>query len=217
MRTHKIKLYSFEELNEKAKKTAIENWRLNDDLYHEGEMLSEIFKQRLSDLGYEDMSVEFSLSYSQGDGVAFYGEVSDVDKLAKRLLNEKDYKLFNAWGEELDISFDIADINPRYSHSNTMSLEINHEHVEDIAVSALGYEDEEDDDYENNVDFIGLTEKLQSFINTFFEAVEEDIQDIAGQFEIDGYAHFEEVQSDENISELLVINEYEFTEDGKMF
>ena len=69
----------------------------------------EHFRNRLASLGYPFRDIEFSLSYSQGDGMAFYGTLfaSDIRVIAKRLL-PPDSPIFEAFerAEREEIVFD---------------------------------------------------------------------------------------------------------------
>ncbi len=56
------------------------------------EMIKDYIQHRLVELGYpDDLTIEFSLGYCQGDGVAFYGKIGDdaAESLMKRLLNPR--------------------------------------------------------------------------------------------------------------------------------
>ena len=74
MREIKQKIYTYKELNEKAKKRAIEDYReqyqemANDDFY-------EYFKCKLQDEGFKDLLPYYSLSYCQGDGCSVNGAI----------------------------------------------------------------------------------------------------------------------------------------------
>ena len=77
MRVKEIKVFKFEELSEEAKEVA-RNWYkgcMDNDFYFETEHIKEDFQYELEKLGYPTNKIEFSLSYSQGDGVAFYGHI----------------------------------------------------------------------------------------------------------------------------------------------
>jgi len=55
-------------------------------------VLKQHFQNELVEQGYpEEMTIDYSLSYSQGDGVAFYGNlyVDDIQALMKRLFHTK--------------------------------------------------------------------------------------------------------------------------------
>lgn len=72
-----IKLYSYEELSEEAKKKALDTWNeYNDDPYMQSNMIN-LLKEKLDERGIkydaDSVDVHYSLSYCQGDGFMFSG------------------------------------------------------------------------------------------------------------------------------------------------
>ena len=94
-------------------------------------MLNTHFENQLEKLGYIDMQIAYSLSHCQGDGMAWYGEVSQeclsilmprlvgdlvtAEEIAKMLKVLNDYRRY----EKLSINRN----DHRYCHENTMSID----------------------------------------------------------------------------------------------
>ena len=126
MRTIQTELYYFDELSEEAQGVAIESIQTTfSDMvfgYTEEELMVEMFKEYLEDKGYYNMSPEYSLSYSQGDGVRFLGDMDlrELDCLLRRLLDENQYDMLIESG--IDIELSIKSNSYRYFHEQTMSF-----------------------------------------------------------------------------------------------
>jgi len=77
MKTKTINLYEFSELSEKAKKQAINKWYENEDYSYLEDILRESAIDLLKENGCEYNAIQllYSLSYCQGDGLCFTGEV----------------------------------------------------------------------------------------------------------------------------------------------
>jgi hypothetical protein len=77
-----IQIFKLNDLSPSAKKNAIENYR---DLFHKygyeiRDSLRYFFSEMLKEHGLPDEDIRWSLSYSQGDGMAFYGNI-EFEKL----------------------------------------------------------------------------------------------------------------------------------------
>lgn len=213
MRKHTIALYKFNELSPEAQQRAIQRWRESMDWNIESECITESFEERLRELGYPTDNIEWGLSYSQGDGVAFYGDV-DVPKVAQRILEGDDLILFNSLVEEnLTVTVNIYknSFGYHYSHYNTMEVELDGDGI-DTMIDCL-YEDldSDSDEYAEKYDEIG------SMLITLRDGISDEIKDVSRQLERDGYAQIEYYESDEAIRETIEANEYEFEADGTMF
>lgn len=69
-----LKVYSFDELSPTAKARAIEDYRPHAWDQADSDVLNDLFKERLDEVGLPTKKLAWSLSYSQGDGVGFYGD-----------------------------------------------------------------------------------------------------------------------------------------------
>ena len=79
MQTKTITLYEYSELNPKAQKRALNDWRENvDDPFMQSHMIN-LLKEELDARGFkydeDSIDVWYSLSHSQGDGFMFIGEL----------------------------------------------------------------------------------------------------------------------------------------------
>ena len=116
--TKTIELMTFDELDEQAKEKA-RAWFRNRPMDFESEDLTQMFKEDLQELGYPTNDVRWSLSFSQGDGVAFYGIVHEVEKILTRL-GLADLVDFNA-----GVDINIEKVGPgNYDHYNSMEVEV---------------------------------------------------------------------------------------------
>lgn len=100
-------------------------------------VLSTYFRNALVKAGFpEYLKVEYSLSYCQGDGVAFYGylDTEDLTNLFNKLnpKQKRKQKMFanllahiEEWEPRSDVDFEIYrnSFGHRYSHCNTMGLD----------------------------------------------------------------------------------------------
>lgn len=201
MREIVYKVYTFEELSEESKKKAIEvvrgkGWNtdfVSEDLY-------EIFRDTLLNFGFnDDVVIEFSLSCCQGDGVAFYGSIN-FDKWIKT--NEDKFtpkelkRLKWLWSENgFNISVERNTYGYHYSHYNTMNIYV----ILDYYKSYRGEEL-----------ILNDTNKLEDIIA-------KQVRELSQELEKEGYAELDYRDSDESIIELIVANEDEFYEDGRLF
>lgn len=214
MRKEIIEVYEFEELSKEAQEVAIEQYRDSMDFHIESEMITEDFTEILQELGYPTDDLEWRLSYSQGDGVAFYGSV-DMETVVPRLMKEGydfDYDLYNQIVEDFTIMATIErnSFGHHYSHYNTMYVEVESDDIDLIVEDIFGL-DMDDEGYDEHVD---LVEELMSDLE---RCIVEDVQETSRKLEKDGYAQMEYFTSDEAIKENIITNEYEFTSDGKQY
>lgn len=102
-------------------------------------ILQTYLNQQLVKAGFpDDLKIEYSLSYCQGDGVAFYGWLyqDDLQRLFNHLNPSKRKqkmfaKLLGHIAEWDDVSMEIYrnSFGYRYSHFNTMTLQVQAEHL----------------------------------------------------------------------------------------
>lgn len=195
MRTIELKLYNFEELDEKAKEKA-RDWFKKDGLEeYQIEDITESFQYKLEQLGLPTEDVRWRLSCCQGDGVAFYGEVDIEEYLKKNKIKTKFKKLFFPDGDlTISIRIDKSYNCHLYDHYNTMVLSWD-EHLYG------GY----DNAYRNYI------------IDEFIEHLNSHIKELSKDFEKSGYEQIDYYNSNEYVDKNIVINEYEFTEDGEFY
>lgn len=224
MREEIVKVYQFEELTEEAKEVARSWWRrtLDEDFEPYTSMITDIFKEQLEELGYPAEDIGWSLSHCQGDGVAFYGliDYQMMDILVKRFyenkqLTDEEYSLYNEVTEEdFTITANIVrnSFGHHYSHWNTMQVEIENDDIDLFVMDFYGldYNDDEEEYNRRYNEIIKLIETIESLISS-------EIKEVSRKFEKEGYEEIDYRYSNDVIDETIIINKYEFTEDGKIF
>lgn len=132
-----INLYNFDELSEKAKEKVLNTEK--EYLYNNHcNNLDDFICDCLYDYGMEEAKYNYSLNYSQGDGVCFYNinlfsytrltskdynkKLNKFEKEALMLLNEKEYKLLLQYLND-GYNIKIVKNSSMYCHSHTCTLE----------------------------------------------------------------------------------------------
>ena len=199
MRVLETKVYTFNELSEEAKERAIEKNRyIEVEFFDWYECIYIMFKEKYSDL-FEITDIYFSGFHSQGDGAMFeYDGITDklIDEfiaqlqltpLRKKIV--KDIYYFRGSGRQ----------HGHYCHEKCCWHIINIECT--YAYREGHYPNIDEFMYELQVDF-------DAYVR---ERYIELAQELYSMLKLD----YEWLTSDEAISETLIENEYEFTEDGE--
>lgn len=195
MRVIKTKVYQYDELSPKAQAKAREWWVDLDNAYFDSSLITELYQRELEELGYPTDNIEWSLGYSQGDGMAFYGTI-DLDAWTKATKTRSKFKALRDKDGRWMVSAELSknSYGWHYSHWNTMDVEVQWT----------------PEDYSKDP-----TAKQSEAMNALYAALKEHVQDTSRRLERLGYDEIEYQQSDEVVAETLIVNEYEFTEDGK--
>jgi len=198
--TTETEVFAYSELSEQAKEKARE-WYRNGNLDYEWwEGVEEQYTTACALFGLDISRIMFSGFWSQGDGASFTGTYSYKKGALQTLKKE-----FPQWTELHDIckrltqmqkpnfygvSVDISQ-SGRYSHEMTMSFNVS------VYIEGVG----------GRYDIP--------------EGLEEDVADIFRDLARDIYksleAEYEFLNSDEQIEEAILCNDYQFTEDGEIF
>jgi hypothetical protein len=184
-------VYHYEDLDEKAKERALdwyaettnENWDSNDS-----EHIEEMFRYRLDELGLPSKKIEWSLGYSQGDGVAFYGPISMREYLSKNPLPQFD-DLARYWAD-VDMRIEKRGGRGHCTHSKCMK----------VVADALTFDEA----------LPGVEESLGALI----EHIQDQIETLSREFEKSGYEEIEYMTRGEGAVESIIANEYEFDAKG---
>lgn len=193
-------VYKYDELSDDAKakvKDLFLQWRGEDgDIFKEDceNSLAEMFPN-------SDLKVQYSLSYSQGDGFNTYGTLNIKDLLnadfSKYPLNDSGITA-PANKDAILAACDKADVydidleeNRRYGYSLADRLEVVPNDDENLT----------DED-------TALLSDLENFAREVMEAIN-------SKFEKNGYDYFYEM-SEEEVRDMADANDYEFTEDGEL-
>lgn len=206
MREAKVKLYSVNELTGKAKDRAIEAGRQwHNETFDSDNMTDELKEHAEEKHGVVTDECFWSISFCQGDGVAFYGSI-DLDVLAEKHADVK--KIVDA-ATMIDVTLTVTSEgkNNRYHHWNSMSVSA--EHDSGFRYSER-YRDKEDDhdDLEKKAD--KLADELQEAVKRILVAASRDTYRW-------GETSILAQSEDESIVELLEANEWEFDENGRVF
>ncbi len=133
MRTIKRNIYSFNELSTKAKAKAIHDYKelSQDDFYFESEYVIDTWKEKLENIGFTSPDIDYSLSYSQGDGASFVSDI-DIEQvidsliICNRLTKEKSIlynKLITLHNKGIiDLEYQIQRTNTRYFHEKSVMV-----------------------------------------------------------------------------------------------
>ena len=155
-------------------------------------MINTHFKNSLTSLGYLDMELAYSLGYCQGDGMAWYGELSreSLAILIPRLLGEltsdnevekmlgvlRDYRRY----EKIEITRNCH----RYCHENTMTL--------DSTVEFRGLIDEDDEQAMSAADVTPeLLARWDELWELFISKLQQDMRAVSLKLRDEGYALIE--------------------------
>ena len=192
-----VNAYTYDELSDRAKENAREWYRESSDSAWINAMITEDFAYALNKLGYPAEDINWSLSYMQGDGVSFYGQIQDLEKVCNNLMpkHERDTLKRKRHTEYGDLSIlDMLNIviyktNHHYDHWNSMRLA---------------------DAYEGP----SLEIVAQTALYSFLDAIKDNIKEVSRKLEQDGYRILEYHESDERVAESIIANDYLFSEEG---
>lgn len=208
MRTVEITydIYKYNELSKSAKEKAKE-WYLNTQ---EPYIFTENCKMDLDNLfGNNNLDVQYSLAYCQGDGFNIYGTI-DAENIFNCLeshnggtqlekfedvLTEEEKKTILAYAEECG-TIGIP-MNNRYCYSLADYIEFAN-------------------DWEGELEYLGYININVEALRKFEKLVRNIFAELCRSYEKMGYEFFYEI-SDEDMEELCEVNEWEFTENGIIF
>ena len=186
-------VYKFDELSKEAQEKALEKQReFEGEIWTADDYLIPNFKEEMEKYGVSRIDVSYSGFWSQGDGASFTGLV-DLKKYIKETKQEKYYaKLLKAMeNEDVDDSLLIERTSHQYAHENT------------IRANDVRYNGE---DKEIQAQADRLSEEMTSFAR-------EKSRELYKQMNDD----YDNATSDESLKDSINVNEYEFTEDGKIY
>src|SRR5882762_5182308 len=194
MKTIEIQLFKFAELSSEAQQNAIQKER--ECMYETGEVLYNFYEycvEKLTECGFVNPKIEYSLSYSQGDGLSFWADSYTIlNDIILRTVGVHHPKITAFLSNNLAIK--IKGNKGRYCFASESDIEME-----------LSF-------YPNNVcpQVISLLDKILENIQSVYMAT-------CKALENDGYAEIEYLQSDKAIIETLEANDYDFTANGKIY
>lgn len=193
MREVLIKVYEYEELSEKAREKARENYGSFDS--GDADVLNDCFIEELKEFGYKDVDISWRLGYCQGDGVIFTwrGEGEELLALCSRVFGGNIPRNIKHVLPLIEVVYQRRD--SRYC--NVFAVEVVTDFKFDECRDLSGR-------------FIDAVTDLRKVLN-------DDRHTMCRKLEKMGYAHIEEVESEESFKERCKYNDYEFYEDGTMY
>ena len=196
MRTVEINLYKFEELSEKSKKVTIEYFRKNGRTSEPLLFFKEYCEEQALELGFYGTVFQYSLSYSQGDGLSFtFESYNNMEKLFNQLLGEGKAKTAKVICDYV-IFFRKGGNNRRYCYASDTDIE--------LVLDSYGY---------GSASYVNVPE----IVLRAERRIKVDYMMLCERLEKEGYEILEEYNSDEAIIEDILSYEFEFTADGKIY
>jgi len=192
MKTIRTKVYEFNELNDKAKQTAIE-WYKNSVLAEDSDILfgfDEHCREEAEKFGFNDIKIQYSLSYCQGDGLSFSCSNFDLKQFLTNNSRLHRNLLINVISSNCTV--EIKGNTGRYCFASRSDI--------DLYLDA-------NKDYPN----------IQTIIDLIKTELENTYLQLCNELENTGYKWIEDAYTDESIIESIEANEYNFTKDGKIF
>jgi hypothetical protein len=196
MRTIKVKLFKFEELSQEAQQKTIEKQREYE--YKYGDPLQHFFaeecEERAKEKGFIGIELQYSLSYSQGDGLSFSAEGYDnLEELFNEVLGKGKKQTAKLLAENCSLSMRGNEGRYAYALDGQVDLEI--------------------ENYTSSINCTNI-DNIEDVVSQVLELLQGRYLDLCKEFEKDGYSQIEYASSDEALKENIVANEYEFSAEG---
>ena len=207
--TKEYKVYKFNELTDEAKEK-VKEWYLDGQCD-----LSYIFTEDLKEdlhclFGKNDLDVQYSLGYCQGDGLNIYGKINAENILNclekhnggtqlekfENVLTDKEKRTILKYAEECG-KIELP-CNNRYCYCLADYIEFANDWEYDL---------------ENYSYFRNINRKV---LEKFETLVQDIFAELCNSYEQMGYSFFYEVDM-EDLEDTCEANEWEFLEDGKLF
>lgn len=185
-----VKVYEFNELPEDVREKVLDEWRnvnVEDDIWYD--YVYDNWHNKLAEYGFNDVKINFSGFWSQGDGASFVTKNIDTDKYIKKNYSAGN-KMMSLVGKSDDFGIFLTRNDHRYFHANTVSVDYYYE----------GDSDKEDALVRE------LADEIETHARELMREIYNDLREV-----------YEEETSDERITEMIVANDYLFTKDGKLF
>lgn len=199
-------VYKYDELNTKAQERVMEWYVAN---YRTPELFSEMLDEDLEMLlGKNDLDVEYSLNYSQGDGLNVYGSIpltqilDEAERCSwlitcfdafRNCFTEYEKALIRRYAEDYDTVNIPRNTSNMYHYCHADHIDYAGDYMSNVG-------DDADADLLNRVN--------AALISLFSE--------LCAYYEEWGYEFFYDVD-DDTLSEVCEANGWEFTEDGELY
>lgn len=195
MRIIETQAYTFDELSDDVKEKVIEKFREDKYEYLDISWFSDDCTHHLSEQGFIDTKLQYSLGNCQGDGLSF--EADEYTKLKDLYLQEL------GKGKEKTAQL-LADNTMFVCTGNKGYYCFASESDVDIYI----------DNYNSSINTD--CENINEVVNNVLCELQCIYIDLCSKLEKNYYDEIEYQQSDECIIEDIQCNEYEFTKDGKL-
>jgi len=200
MRVVETKIYTFEELSEGSKQTAIDNHR--DVNTYDGwwEPIFEGITEEAEAKGFHVGNIYFSGFWSQGDGAMFeYTTVGDT--LLNKFVDQLDLSpLRKQWLRSQAFAQSEGTHSGHYYHENCCSHNI---------------------DFESNFCYNFANINFYNWINSFADQYEEfviaEYKSLCRELYSRLNKYNDELSTDEAVADTIIMNDWEFDEDGNNF
>ena len=187
------------------KEKVLENYRdFNVDFDDWHDFTLDNWKEKLESCGFYQPEINYSGFWNQGDGASFTCYRVDIPVFLEKFsdeidLTEKQKKLLLALLKDYYVfGFDVKRRTHHYCHENTVYVD-----SEDCLYNFTGYN------------------RLYTFLESAMQKIENAIAEKVIEFSCQIYRELEKeyyyLTSEEAVFESLRCNDYEFTEDGKIY
>lgn len=205
--TVEYKVYKYGELSDKAKEK-VKEWYLEG---RNAYIFTEDCEEDLHNLfGENDLNVQYSLGYCQGDGFNIYGKIS-AHSILNCLENHNGGTQLEEF-EDVLTAKEKATILHYAEECGDIELPINHRYCYCIA----GHTDIADDWEYQLENYSGYKNINKEVLEKFESVVHGIFEKLCKSYEEQGYDYFYEI-SEEDLEEMCEANGYEFLEDGTVF
>jgi len=193
MRTIRTKIYTFDELSDGAKQVAIQEMRNSKEIHLD--WFNDDAKEQINEAGfYDDVELQYSLSYCQGDGLSF-----SCNRIEERVLLSFFAEILGEGKEKTakvimdNCSFVNTGNDGHYCYASKRDIDYTFESYKN--------------DYKN----------INQVVAKVLEKIENLYVDLCKDLENQGYKDIEYQYSDECIIDDIQANDYEFLKSGKKY
>ncbi len=201
VKTKEINVYEFDELSDKIQEKVIQRFVEQEFEYMNLDFFEEFAKDYIEEKGFEDIEIQYSLSYSQGDGFSFEGTSSNNVKFLRENFGEKFVILATSYYVD-DLVISVNRSSHQSVHSNSVYFDISINYISDDGSDYTAYDKE--------------ISKLSELVSELEDKGAYFLEDICKKLEKDGYSEIEQMTSEETIKENIEVNEYEFDIEGNL-
>lgn len=190
--------YKFEELSEEAQEKALDTFRKSKGQYDSEfifECVLDDWKEKLENLGMDDVKIQFSGFWSQGDGASFNANIDLKEFIKHANIDKKKYRhvLRLIEDEQIDAAIVNTNFANHYSHERTRYLSLETEIWSDS------------------------TPRLHKLVAELENELEEFRYDLAQDLYKALEQSWDYAMSKECLVEDIDANEYIFLDNGKLF